>query len=114
MTWEQLVDDGQIDRAIETIQLSKPDLSATDYFHIGQCYAYAGPDRYHEAIESMNKSFKGRADWDNYVNGTIAFLEDNRVALARRLKNAVHPDFKKTLLALYETNKDYGSTYDSL
>ena len=50
----------------------------TIYFHAGQEYAMAGPDHYDKAIHNLKKSFKSKAGWDIYVNGTIAFLGQDK------------------------------------
>jgi len=50
----------------------------TIHFHAGQEYAMAGKQYYPRAIEHFAQAQKGRPDWDLYVKGSIAFLQQDK------------------------------------
>ncbi len=57
------------------------------YFHAGQSFAYAGTKYYKQAIQYFKKSYKpGKEFWNAYVNGTIAFLQQNKDEVDKQIK----------------------------
>ena len=53
----------------------------TLFFHAGQEYAMGGKQYYRQAIEMMKKSYKSNEGWNEYVNGSIAFLSGDMSVL---------------------------------
>jgi hypothetical protein len=55
----------------------------TMHFHAGQCYAFAGSEHYTKAIGHFKQAYKEDSPlWNLYVDGSIAYLEQDQKTLA--------------------------------
>lgn len=57
------------------------------YFHAGQSFGHVSTEHYKMAVECFKKSYDEKNEcWNAYVNGTIAFLENDRDEVERQIK----------------------------
>lgn len=57
------------------------------YFHAGQLLASIGKNKYSEALEAFQQSFKvGSECWNAYVSATIGFLEGDKDKIQKAIK----------------------------
>lgn len=75
----------------------------TLYFHAGQEYACAGKKYYAKAISFFSMSHKSKEGWDVYVDGTIAFLENDKKKL-KQAANALKKLTKTDAMQLSNAN----------
>ena len=89
--WRRLSKDGCHAEAAELIRAwrhEKRDHASVLYWHEGQMRAYAGQTREAIALFDLTRSSQDEdADfgWNHYVDGTIAFLRQNREGLERAM-----------------------------
>jgi hypothetical protein len=116
MSWEELLDQRLVEEAANSI-LTKTDKSKTDYFHIGQCYAYGNENFKDLAVKYLLKSYKENDNWDSYVDATIAFVESDVTSLKvamRKVSNSQQRMVVNRLLKGLLLKKSYKEIYDSL
>ncbi len=71
------------------------------HFHLGQVLASRGEEYYPQSITALEKAFhEGSTDWNSYVDGTIAFLSQDKARLERAISD----------LRAVENRKGTGST----
>jgi hypothetical protein len=97
-----------------------PRLGYVLVFHAGQLYATAGPQYYDKAIEFLNNSFDpDESGWNLYVEGTVAFLQDQKGKLLtciEKLQNdpeLIRAEVLEKLKNGLENGSTYQQAYDS-
>jgi hypothetical protein len=86
------------------------------HWHMGQMHAFYG--NYEKAIIEMKQSYSGgTVSWANYVSGSIAFLEKDRVALLESMialkeqENQMNIEILEKFLNNFD--KSYNEAYNS-
>ena len=116
--WRKLDSEGKFIEAAELIaayvkqnqaQITSNPTIQTLYFHAGQEYAMVGEARYEEAITYFRRAYKGKPEWDAYVEGTIAFLRRDKTQLEKAIQNGAQnvEMLQRFLTALEEENFSY-------
>jgi len=90
--WRGLSNDGCYEEAAELIRTwrhEKRDHASILYWHEGQMRAYAGQTA--EAVALFRRTYTAPEDdgdfgWNHYVSGTVAFLSNDREALAAAIE----------------------------
>lgn len=120
--WRRLDEEGKFIEAAELIvayvkqnqaQTTSNPTIQTLYFHVGQEYAMAGEAYYEEAITYFRRAYKGKPEWDTYVEGTIAFLRRDKTQLEKAMQNGAQnvEMLQRFLAALEEENFSYAVNY---
>lgn len=94
------------------------------YFHSGQSFAITGTKYYKKAIECFKKSYYDENEcWNAYVDGTIAFLEGDKVGVEKQIQIVVESQaknkkggnigiLKNFSRSLHQGIKDYEKVYN--
>lgn len=80
-------------------------------WHAGQMWAFAND--YKRAKAAMVKSHTGEKDWDSYVDGTIAFMENDKDRLAKIIDSNVVDEPNQGILRglLEKIGQSYSKAY---
>ena len=125
MSWRKLAEQGKYIEAAELLIQStnnpgskaRTNTRETDYFHAGQCYAFAGPNYYKMAISHFVKAHKpGNPEWNRYITATICFLREDVPALEKaveQMKTLIPEDSKdKPLIPIADSLLEHAKAKD--
>jgi len=80
------------------------------HWHLGQIHAFN--QNYQDAVREMKQSYEGGSTtWRCYVDGSIAFLERDRVALQRALNTLSEQENQMNLEVLEKLLKYFDRSY---